>query len=888
MSGTRISSLLGKITVLVIICCFSLSAHAKYGGGTGEPNDPYLIYTAWQMNEIGLSGNWDDLDKHFLLCADIDLSAFTGTSFNIIGYFVGENSPDNKPFTGVFDGNGHTIANFTYNSNDRRRIGLFGYVSGENAEIKNLGLIDPNVDAGTGDYVGSLVGSLREGAVTGCYVQGGSIKGDNYVGGLVGTNSLYGLTIYGTITNCYSTASVSGNLFVGGLLGVNCESTITNCCSTGSVSGNRYVGGLAGEDYKGTITNCYSTASVSADYWVGGLVGYNSGGTITNCYAISSVEGKHYVGGLVGQNKTSWGEGAITNCYSAGKVSGNSSVGGLVGYKPGYVVNSFWDIEKSGQPTSASGIGKTTAQMMMADTFLHWGSCGELWTINEGVDYPRLTWQQRPGEPVVGIIPFEGDGVPNNPYLIYTADELNAIRLFPCVWDKHFKLMANIDLSQYTGTDFNIIVRFSGTFDGNGHTISNFNYISTDTSYIGLFGDVSGHIKNLGLIDPNLDTEEERNVGLLAGLLDNGAITNCYVEGGSVSGHVFIGGLVGRNNYGTISKCYSTGRVSGNTCVGGLVGRNNYGIITKCYSTASVSSVSEDAIGGLVGHNRFGTITNCYATGSVSGDDGIGGLVGSNWKATITNCYSIGSVSGDEDVGALVGYDREGSYTMSFWDKTINSLLTGIGNAVNSDVIGQSTAKMQTESTFTDAGWDFENVWRILEGAGYPRLWWEGMQVPMKLTPRTLNCRSYGLWLKAHLILPQGFTVADVDSNRPAVLHSFGIESAPLHVFVNGNDLVQIEAAFEREAICSLTGDWPQALTVVGFLTDGNIFLGTSTVRLIAPGAKDIEELASYWLNADCVYPDFCDRIDLNRDSLVNLLDYALLQNSQVEFVADE
>jgi hypothetical protein len=277
MSGTRILSLLGKITVLLVICCCCLPAQAKYGGGTGGPNDPYLIYTAGQMNEIGLSVNWGDLDKYFKLMVDIDLGGFTGTSFNIIGYFAGENSRDNKPFTGVFDGNGHTIANFTYNSNDRRSIGLFGYVSGENAEIKNLGLIDPNVDAGTGDYVGSLVGSLREGAVTGCYVQGGSVKGDNYVGGLVGTNSYHGLIINGTITNCYSTAGVSGNLYVGGLVGLNHESTITNCCSTASVAANRYVGGLVGRNCRGTITNCYSTAPVAADSYVGGLVGYNEG-----------------------------------------------------------------------------------------------------------------------------------------------------------------------------------------------------------------------------------------------------------------------------------------------------------------------------------------------------------------------------------------------------------------------------------------------------------------------------------------------------------------------------------------------------------------------------------------------------------------------------------
>ena len=87
--------------------------------------------------------------------------------------------------------------------------------------------------------------------------------------------------------------------------------------------------------------------------------------------------------------------------------------------------------------------------------------------------------------------------------------------------------------------------------------------------------------------------------------------------------------------------------------------------------------------------------------------------------------------------------------------------------------------------------------------------------------------------------------------------------------------------------VCSLAGDWPEVLTVAGFLTDGNIFLGTSKVRMITPGLKEIEELALYWLNADCVQPDFCDGIDLNRDSLVNLLDYALLLNSQVEFVSE-
>ena len=232
MSETRISSLSGKITILFVICCCSLSIQAKYGGGTGGPNDPYLIYTAEQMNEIGLSVNWDDWDKHFKLMADIDLSDYTGTSFNIIGtdYY--------NYFSGVFDGNGHTISNFSYTSTGTNYIGLFGNV--KNGEIKNLGLIDPNVDAGTGDYIGSLVGRLQDGTVTQCYAEGGSVSGNDDIGGLVGRN-------FGTIIDCNSTSSVVGDRLVGGLVGYNdYYGTIINCYSTGSVIGSGEVGGRGG------------------------------------------------------------------------------------------------------------------------------------------------------------------------------------------------------------------------------------------------------------------------------------------------------------------------------------------------------------------------------------------------------------------------------------------------------------------------------------------------------------------------------------------------------------------------------------------------------------------------------------------------------------------
>ena len=136
---------------LLLLFLIASPAHAKYGGGTGEPNDPYLIFDANQMNAIGADSN--DWDECFKLMADIDLAGYTGTDFNIIGTWKPWH-----PFTGVFDGNDHAISNFTYGSNGTNGIGLFGHVAGENAIIKDLGLIDPDVDAGTRYYVGSLVG----------------------------------------------------------------------------------------------------------------------------------------------------------------------------------------------------------------------------------------------------------------------------------------------------------------------------------------------------------------------------------------------------------------------------------------------------------------------------------------------------------------------------------------------------------------------------------------------------------------------------------------------------------------------------------------------------------------------------------------------------------
>jgi hypothetical protein len=333
-----------------------LPALPTFSGGTGTGDDPYLISSPEDLNRIGHNSRL--MGAHFKLINDIDLSS--------INFFIIGSRP--FPFTGIFDGNSHTISNFTYTSTDRKYIGLFGYVDDPNAEIKDLGLIDPNLDAGTGWYVSSLVGHLRSGTITACYAEGGSVTGRFSIGGLVGFND------YGTITNC---------------------------SSEGIVSGDRWVGGLMGWNYQGTITNCYSTGGVSGDNRVGGLLGQNDA-TISNCYATNSVSGDKYVGGLVGMNSYStWGYGDISNCYSTGSITGTRDVGGLVGHNNeqyGVVTASFWDIDTSGQSTSDGGTGKITAEMQMMSTFTDagWDFTTPVWTIDEGADYPRLWWEISP------------------------------------------------------------------------------------------------------------------------------------------------------------------------------------------------------------------------------------------------------------------------------------------------------------------------------------------------------------------------------------------------------------------------------------------------------------------------------------------------------------
>ena len=692
------SRILRTIPLLIAFCLASFPAQAQYSGGAGEPNDPYQIATAEDLIALGEEPN--DYDKHFVLTADIDLDPKLpgGRIFDraVIAPDVNDSEDyfQDTEFSGVFDGNDHTISNLTFTGGTY--LGLFG-VLGIGAEVKNLGVVYVNIASGA--FVGGLAGR-NSGAVFNCYSTG-SVTGSGNVGGLVGSNGREGsITMsystatatgdklvgglaginWGSITSSYSTGSVSGNddvsgmVGVGGLVGLNISgSRITSSYSTGSVSGDRAVGGLVGYNRSSGITASYSTGSVNGDSLVGGLVGVAHQSGITASYSTGSVNGVSLVGGLVGENS-----GRITWSYSTGSVSGNDDVGGLVGAGGGgmdpsfWDMASFWDIQTSGQTTSAGGVGLTTMELMDPNMLGLLGFANDPnWVLNAGHDYPRLAWEETAGQiiPEPTIDWLNGSGTDEAPYEIDSVDQLTLLGKVlldkaSFLTDKCFVLTNHLDLSGRTWYEA-VIPYLEGRFDGNGCVIS------------------------------HLAIQGEAELGLFGHLGSGAEVVNLGLEAVDVNGvHVPVGGLVGYNE-GRITDSYCTGIVCGDYNVGGLVGYNE-GRITDSYSTGIVCG--DDNVGGLLGYNG-GSITTSYSTGSVTGDIYVGGLVGNNW----------------------------GSITSSFWDVESSGLSSSDGG------IGLTTAEMQTASTYLDAGWDFidetengtDDIWWIDEGQDYPRLWWE-------------------------------------------------------------------------------------------------------------------------------------------------------------------
>ena len=367
-----------------------------------------------------------------------------------------------------------------------------------------------------------------------------------------------------------------------------------------------------------------------------------------------------------------------------------------------------------------------------------------------------------------------GDGTSGNPYQIATPANLITLSKTSGDWGKYFIQTVNIDFGENeqavdwdgdgTATwdtedqkgfrPIGLSPYFTGSYNGNGHTVSNL-YINRSDSFIGLFGVVQsgGKIENLGVVACNITGGVTSTTGGLAGQNNNGSstITNCYSTG-NVTGVNSVGGLVGYNNsLIPITNCYSTCNVSGTHNIGGLVGYNGFATVSNSYSTGIVSGTGT-WVGGLVGNsNNSSLITNCYSTGNVSGANNVGGLVGANDNSsTVNNCYSFSDVTRvtgtSSSIGGFCGYNFNSTITYSY---SIGDVIyAGVPNPTDKGFVGntniahttnffdseesnqttatgatpKTTAEMKSASTF--AGWDFTTIWDIdgSTNSGYPFL----------------------------------------------------------------------------------------------------------------------------------------------------------------------
>ena len=315
------------------------------------------IYSADDLKNIN-----NNRSGKYILMNDIDMSGVA--EFQIGSY--------SSPFIGTFDGNGHVIKNFISSR------GLFGTVA--DGTISNLGM--ENVQVTRKDrttQTGGMADSVYNTTISNCYTTGSVASQFGATGGLIGEARRSAI-----ITDCYSTAQVSGLKGIGGLIGVVTDNTkVTHSYSIGKVSGQGDLGGLIGAINGASVSNCYSNSSVSGNNTIGGLIGVLTSTTITNCYSTGNITSESVAGGLFGVacEKATNGISTVQNCYTTSNVQSK--------YKPwvGIIFGA----------NDTDSLGKLNIENVWADkkdsTLRAFGEIGSNTTINnsDAVTHEKFT-----------------------------------------------------------------------------------------------------------------------------------------------------------------------------------------------------------------------------------------------------------------------------------------------------------------------------------------------------------------------------------------------------------------------------------------------------------------------------------------------------------------
>lgn len=473
-----------------------------------QENGYYLLNDVNDFKELLAFGQYSFL--RFRLTNDLDL----GSEVNFyIPYLAGE-----------FDGNGHKIRGWTFDSDSLSQVGLFGYVA-PSGKITQLDVENVNV---TGTcVVGGLAGG-NNGVVSDCYCSG-YVSGDDYVGGVIGCN------LAGSVSNSFSTGSVAGKRDVGGLVGIN-EGALTNCHSSCGVTGSYSAGGLAGTN-KGSVANSYSTGSVTAAYSVGNLVGVNEG-DLSNSYSSGTVTGWYSVGGLAGVNSQT-----VSNSYSIASVTGRSEVGGLIGSNQGPVRDSHVTGDVFGEQDVGGLIGSnhdTVRNSYATNAVTGEWDVGGLIGSNYGAVRDSYSAGSMTGNYYVGGLVGGNDGT--------VSKSLSTNRV-----------TGNYYVGGLTGSNSGTVIGSYSTGSVTGSSI-----VSSLVGINGRNGTVSDSY-SAGSVAGNYYVS-----GLVA--VNFGTVNKSYCRG-NVTGHEYVGGLLAINWGANASNSFWDTDASGQTTSAGGTGK---------------------------------------------------------------------------------------------------------------------------------------------------------------------------------------------------------------------------------------------------------------------------------------------------------------------------
>lgn len=601
-----LSVFLALALCLTLIPMGAWAADNIFDGGSGTEDDPYLISSAEQFEEI--ANDSDLLSGCFLLTADIDLDG------NIVTF---------STFSGTFDGGGHTISGIYAYKN-----GLFGTIS-EEGTVRNL-CVDGRIYSSYGN--GGGFAGTNHGTIENCVNKATSTNSSySHVGGIAARN-------HGIIRNCLNLAYIYNNGdSTGGIAAYN-EGVIENCCNYGTVVGVARSGNVTVESTNnGDVENCYYledgvyksyddpeteltaaqlAKALGEDSWAVDMDGNIVLTAVTDAPYSNGDENEFII-----SNPAAFK--SFRDYINAGNTGEDMIFTLTEDIDLGCGKNDQW--EPIGSDSVFSGEfdgGGHTVSGLYIDSGN--GSQGLFGCVKGGKIHDlTVDGSVKGGNTVGGVAAYLIEGEITN------CSNSGTVRGEDGVGG----VVGYIDDSSTVTNCFN-----AGNVSGTGYVGGVIGNVYSTVTNCHNTGEVSGDVGSA-------------YIGGVVGMIVDGTVTECG-NSGKVSCEGFnIGGIAGYCNAGSMANCYNTGNVYGDSNVGGVLGCT-FGTTMNCYNTGAVQGIN--CIGGVFGNN-CAPAANCYNVGAVTGTNYVGGVVGLDGGGEEKNCYYLDTTAesgfgNDEDL----------------------------------------------------------------------------------------------------------------------------------------------------------------------------------------------------------------------------------------------